>query len=633
MREALPTSRERSRPGLPDVAGTLVRSRCTTAVIFVATLGLACTHVARERVVCERVARDASTGSRRAADAISGRVVDLGGTPIAGVRVQAWPRGSGFPASATSDARGAFAIVPVQARPHVLEVVERPPFGAWCSGTLAQPELAPGTRDVEIRLRRRVPTTFVVVDDVTGAPVTQFGFAIEARPGSSSSDVLEFWPRAAPPFEDHAVGELVLDADPLGDDVTVVAPGFAPFEGAVTLDAGPERRQTIRLERGVALRGTLVIDDMAPPRTHVLLSRDFVASVSRLDSSRHAEVRRYDLSALASHSREILSNRDGTFVFDHLAAGTYQVQIHGTDVVPVSVRSVRVGDAVATDLGTIGLVRGATIEGRVVVDGRPWNCDLSVRLGHGWTWPATVAADGTFRIDGLPAGEHALALSGSLVEHRDAVTLHAGETLELEIDLTGVAPCDVRVSVRRNGEPLRGVRVSCEPATIAILALDATRGTTARDGTTRFLVSADAAELVARSHAGVELARSARPSRLERGGEHLEILDVVAGSLIVEMPEALAPPRDGRLEIELEPRGHPERRVDVIALAKDAATFGASALPWTAGPVEVGLVPPGDYVLRARARSDNGRTLLFECAPISITVRANETTRARLDAR
>lgn len=594
----------------------------SVAASLVAAIALACTHVAHEHRV-----RPMQSASRQAASTIAGRVVDLSGAPIAGVRVFAWPDSLGSAVSATSDATGSFEIALARAQPHVLEVALAP-FLVGHRLADPPPEVAPGTHDVEIRLSRRSPTTFQVLDGASGEPVTAFGLSIDAR-----EVALDFWPRPVPPNEEHENGRVVLDADPLGDDVTVVAPGFAPFEGAVTLDAGPERRQTIRLERGVALRGTLVIDDMAPPRTRVLLSRDFVASVSRLDSSRHAEVRRYDLSALASHSREILSNRDGTFVFDYLAAGTYQVQIHGTDVVPVLVRSVRVGDAVATDLGTIGLVRGATIEGRVVVDGRPWNCDLSVRLGHGWTWPATVAADGTFRIDGLPAGEHALALSGSLVEHRDAVTLHAGETLELEIDLTGVAPCEVRVSVRRNGEPLGGVRVSCEPATVATLALDATRGTTARDGTTRFLVSADAVELVARSHAGVELARSARPSLLERGGEHLEILDVVAGSVIVEMPEALAPPRDGRLEVECVRRDRPERRVVVVALAKDAARFGLDTLPWTAGAIELGLVPPGEYELRARAWSEGVRTPLFECAPISITVRTNETTRARLDAR
>lgn len=589
----------------------------------------------------EQVVRSIPSAPRRTADTIAGRVVDLSQTPVAGVLVQAWPRGPGFGASATSDARGGFEIALVQVRPHELEVVAQPPFADWHSAFGRPAAIAVGTHDVEIRLSRRVPTTFAVLDGATGDPVEVFGLAIEARPPRIDGVVLELSPRSAPRVEAHDAGTLVVAADPLGDDVTVVAPGFAPFEGAVALDAGAELRQTIRLTRGGTLRGVLVLDSASPPPTRVLVCRGFATgdrADAPIDTSLLGSDERCDLSSLTSHSREVHSSRDGTFAFEHLAAGTYQVQIEVERSVFLRLHPVRVADAKVTDLGTIALARGAAIHGRVVVDGRPWNGGLMVGIEGRQRWPEPIGAEGAFELETLAPGEHMLVLFGALVEHRARVTLLEGETRELEVDLTAVAPSSVRISVRRNGKPIAGARVSCTPDDVPTRTLNSMRGTTTdADGLVRMLVAPGRElEFVAHSHAGFELARSARRLRLEGGSEHVEDLDVVAGALVVELPDTLVPPRDGRLEIDCVPRDHPERRVTVVALAKDAAGFGPETVPWTAGPIDLSLVPPGAYELRSRAWNGEGesaRARLFESAPVAVTIRANETTRVRLAPR
>lgn len=580
------------------------------------------------------------------APSISGVVVDEAGVPVPKARVWGWPRGSGQGAGATSRADGTFTIYLPQPEPYTLEVENLAQFEPWGGrqSTIAS-QFTPGTNDVRIVLKRATRTTFVVVDAESGTPVTRFGIAIVEKPEEGGwSSAHEFRDVVV---REHPEGKVELSADPARHVVGVVAPEHAPFEGPVTHEPSLERTQVIRLARGGSITGKLERDGAALPQASVTLERDRV----KIDPSKpDAEDEwfddnvRFDTGSLAGRRQTITGAKDGTFRFDDLATGTYRLTVRGGGAARTIVRGVHVEAPATTSLGALALAPGATIRGRLVVTQGATPVGIELRIASDVQREVVVSsADGAFTFDGLAAGEHEILVGPQppalLERHSQKVTLAAGETRDVVVDLSSRAPCEVSVRVVRAGRPFAGVQVGWGELRGEHRPQHGELGTSDADGVVRGRCApGDARIFLATSASGAVFAWT-EPTTLSSGASHDAVLDVVAGELEIELPEGFVLPEQASLNAWLR---DPDGKGPWTTMS--AATPGASfprveATVWDGRVVALGLVAAGEYELGVHASSMSTApsdpnswipTLLLESAPQRITIRANETTRVRI---
>lgn len=194
----------------------------------------------------------------REAPTIRGRVTDEAGLPLVGAQLWSWPSESGAGAGATSSADGAFVIHLPQEVAHTLEVHldGYEPFGEGDRETVYQP----GTQDIVCVLKRDVTTTFVVLDEETGQPITRFDLEVQRDKGRAAPKRSGSFTEWIPRYREHAGGELTVGARPGVDVFQVAAPEYARVTGEVVHESSASSRQVVRLGRGTTLAGRVLAD-------------------------------------------------------------------------------------------------------------------------------------------------------------------------------------------------------------------------------------------------------------------------------------------------------------------------------------------------------------------------------------
>ncbi|MHC4713322.1 MAG: hypothetical protein ACYTAN_08655, partial [Planctomycetota bacterium] len=252
-------------------------------------------------------------------------------------------------------------------------------------------------------------------------------------------------------------------------DVLVMAPGFAPGveKGLVSLPR--DKPLDVTIGRGVTLTGR-VVDETGGAVSSVSLFCKRLVSIGSVG----------DFDERTSRSGE-----DGSFVFDDLAPGTYEVGPQPDGLGPsVCIQMARVSVAETSEPVTLVSRPAASITGRYVCSG---NVNLARQpVGYSFdgytaheTWPR---ADGSFTVSGLPVGSSGVVLFTSCGGYHLRVRASGGQDfLEVRGDdvffeglpagshggIEVALLLEARVVGRLTddkGDPVQGVTVHTRPA-------------------------------------------------------------------------------------------------------------------------------------------------------------------------
>ena len=325
------------------------------------------------------------------------------------------------------------------------------------------------------------------------------------------------------------------------------------------------------------------------------------------ESGRPADPRRFRVVAEprswgVAPARELCTNlqTDGTFVFEHVQPAEYVVFAEPIEDRPLSFSTfiegfsevlystfritsdtveervnVKSGESVAVEFDLVphqpepGEV-GATLRGRVLVDGRPLGGDVVLQMRddrYRYSDLVRVAADGTFVVDSIAPGQQMLRLQcGGVERWRGEVTLQIGSATVLDLSWRS-ATIRGRVAFTGATWPVEDYTVRAE-----VLATEASRATAgvAATGSYQQVARTDASgsfeltglpvgtvQLVARGGDG-----KSAPLRLELGPD---------GRREVLVPLLETPVLSGRVEL-----GERSRRGSMIFLQADGVFYGTS---------------------------------------------------------
>ncbi len=419
---------------------------------------------------------------------VRGFVEDPDGEPIAGAEVLAGAElVPGFFAilqpCGPSDADGRFALAGVAEAGRIVAAARRAPHEPWSVASADDP------RDVLVVLGASASLT-VLVRDAGGEPLR--GARVRLRPSSVVGvedeegmrrvvdarilDALVPGPSSPPAlFHEAEPGRHVCASLGAGGyEVTATAPGLAPATALVACREGPNEVTLVSTSgRSLALqvqdaRGGGPVEGA---RARVLHIGDL--TFGTLASARTGAGGRARLGPFATPALEQAERGEAlVLVVQHPLFGEHSGLL----------------DPAAAEL-TIALDPGGALEGRVHWGGARPEALYSVRTSYADVTGGLGAfhlprltltdAEGVFRFEGLPAGQHDVALSQRLLEgnplvvmglgspdspdlFHETVEVRAGETTALTIDLTqsGLgATARLRGRVRVGGRDQEGVTV------------------------------------------------------------------------------------------------------------------------------------------------------------------------------
>lgn len=385
---------------------------------------------------------------------IFGRVIDDAGEPAAGAAVFAAPCGRMEPRAgpwsvAPCDAGGRFTVELQRDAPSWLWLDDGR-YVPWHSWQNALDCVAPGVRDVVIRVQRVRTTQFRVVDARTGAPIEQVSVLVvydrtPLPPGARVSGSVSWYAdpfTTAGPLEAQPAEGFRVNVVPPARTAVVRAAGYATALAHFT-DAA---EHTLALERVGLVRGTLAFADGTPRPCSVELRR--VSSGTRLDEAR------------ASTSSDADAN--GNFTVFALDPGVYDVFVRVQELFEdpklLARKGVRVSSAEVTDLGRVDVdVQTADVTIQVFgpdgVDARELRREVSLSV-DGWPAALEPTDDGAAKLRNrhrlparsaectFPARSHALA-----PEHTWRLQLAPGDANEFTLDLTSLPLCSLDVHV------------------------------------------------------------------------------------------------------------------------------------------------------------------------------------------
>ncbi|MEM7204153.1 MAG: carboxypeptidase-like regulatory domain-containing protein [Planctomycetota bacterium] len=344
---------------------------------------------------------------------------------------------------AVTDARGQFELNGLPPGPLRLEA--RSP--GYSTETIDP--LRPGaTPNVRLVVSARRTLTGVIVDGSTGAPIEHFG--LHARRVDEHD--LSATPRETLSPTPHESGRFVVAGLAAGAHrLDVDAPGYTPIAfGPIQV---PHDRDpppvTVRLERGIAVRGHVVTRASGTPVSHARAELHF-------DGARVAAAR---------------TDRDGRFVLRTQRPGSYRLVVAGIGYV-ASVDHVRLRRGAAPQIDVALAPEEApaadtagSILGHARIAGAPAAAiEVSVRRADETkrTHRVRTGADGAFRIGALAAGDYILRVrAGAAPILSLPITLAHNQQLRHDLDLlVGTLRLDVRDA---RGEPVASGVVHLEP--------------------------------------------------------------------------------------------------------------------------------------------------------------------------
>ena len=376
------------------------------------------------------------------AETITGTVVDTSHAPVAGAKVEGWPRESGFSFRVETDESGRFvAALPSPGQYSIQVTHEDHP--SWGDGFGRGPYHEPGTEDLLITLEDATKVRFRVVAAETGEPIERFGIRIHEGDGSKSFNGGSNG-RSLARLEDHEGGVCELTAIEREDAVLAWAEGRMHVDTDVVLDEDGEGTMTISLERGAAVTGRLVLDGEGVPETPVevvLVSdsgyeRDLYRRTSRTDAT-------------------------GRFRVEGITARANRFRAHVVGRPPVVVDGLEFNPPETLDLGDVEVVDGGSVEGIVHVPSGIDPAGLTVRVMKSkQLMSARTDSSGRFEFASLAPGEHELRSFGRAGELAHPLpvtcTIKDGETTMVEIDATDCALVPVELTILIDGEPAEG---------------------------------------------------------------------------------------------------------------------------------------------------------------------------------
>ena len=353
---------------------------------------------------------------------VAGEVVDVDGTGISGVKVTAqWHQHKGvdYPepdgalhtravlrhAVVETDEAGAFRLGPFEAESNVGLFATSKALGSSMRQTVLVP-----SEGVKLRLRRHL-LRGRVVDAATGEPVEAFQTVLASAPNTPHQD-----------------GHFEMLVAPQTEWLRIEAPTYIPhFARLFTDQASEYDLGEIALARERPITGRVRDADTLQPVAGARVRRSPSQYADR--ALKHAASNRSVWSTTAA---------DGTFALNALAtrADVLEVTAQGgrklvelpPDTVHVEI-DMSFGDGVIA--GSLVFEDGTPATGVVDLDTRGWD----------YLRQRDVAADGSFRWEGLEAGEYRIEANSfdGVVDGR-VVTLRNGETVDglvLRVDPAG----------------------------------------------------------------------------------------------------------------------------------------------------------------------------------------------------
>lgn len=336
----------------------------------------------------------------------------------------------------------------------------RVPPGKW-TVTVSAPGHAPvSIGDVDLgpgetkeglvfRLGRGSVVSGTVVDDQSGIPIP--GAAVSwAEAGSSSARQFPGGMLVRAQDEDATAtddnGRFEFAGLPGNERITVAAQDWAHSPGSADVTTGDDATLTIRLSSGAEIDGILVgADGSAISGGNV------------------------ELDPLGGDGAPQSSATDaaGTFVFDHLNAGSYQLtgRLDARSTLP---KNVAVAAGQSASGITLTLAGGAAVAGKVTGLSAADLAALRIRAAgaNGFSGSAIPDASGGYEIDGVPPGE--VRVTGTVTGTEGRSLTRTGEISDsdtpVEVDLDFSPGGTLSGTVTRGGQPQTGIWVSAQAA-------------------------------------------------------------------------------------------------------------------------------------------------------------------------
>jgi hypothetical protein len=399
---------------------------------------------------------------------VRGRVVTSDLEPVPGATVTAEPVGrprSAKSASARTDESGDFELT----LPTNLAFDLTPRHAEYRSAAAQALRIA-GTQDgVTLTLKPLARVRVTAVDEASGEPLEEFGVLL-VRDGGSKANAPEFGRRSEPRVRKVKGGYVEVFGRPGRDLLVVAAEGYpiryADLAGATWVDGvtrpvvspaqfktpgAEDILQPISMSRGGSIKGRVTTAG-APTAATVSVTRAPVEGNLFVTLQRKGQV-----TEVAADSET------GEFAVLDLAPGRYTVltqsEANSLGIPPVNVRFGEV-----TDLGNLELVQGGTIVGQVQVNPAIDATNLFIEVVDLVGLPtAKVAADGSFRMEGVPAGLRTIrqgALRQDFIMGGNLeVNVPAGGEVQVSMDLTDFHIVPVKLQIELDGEPVPGIEV------------------------------------------------------------------------------------------------------------------------------------------------------------------------------
>jgi protocatechuate 3,4-dioxygenase beta subunit len=399
-----------------------------------------------------KVAAAAITGvtiTMKAGGVATGRVLDAEGKPVpyATVRVGGVGRQFGQVASrqTTSDDKGGYEV----------RGLARAKMQARAESELAASKL------VELDLTAQAAATTDLVLDVTG---TIAGTVVDEKGHPITEVTVNAWPdvlAGAPPESAALAGFSSATTDGVGHFVIRGLPGAAYRLWATRATGNPgwgqqstparvgEQNVKVTLPSAGSLKGTLAIEGKGAP----------------------------SLATVQVGFQPPVPVAAGVFELKDLAPGTYDVTFHSLEFAELIRRAVVIKPGAVTDLGTVGVVRGRQISGRVVDARGSAVAGARVKVGEmlfhseddeqldqydalSNVRVAVTTAAGEFTIVGIPEKAGYVG-----ADHRDKgrslpVAIAAGVGDPAQVTLTLEAFGSITGKVTKRGQPVAGAMVT-----------------------------------------------------------------------------------------------------------------------------------------------------------------------------
>ncbi len=404
------------------------------------------------------------------------------------------------------------------------------------------------------------------VRDGEGRGITEVAVYLSDDLRHPAAQLLERAPRAAPAATSDEAGSFAVEDLERGRRFHVLlrAEGYLPaaLEAVVAADGEPF---AVTLEPGSSVYGRVEDEDGAAVAGAALRLRP-ASPAGQLELPPGPENRRRNVAA-----------GDGTFHFDTVAAGRFEISVSAEGYLSPSPRALEVPAGAAAEAVTFVLARGATVAGNArTADSEP----LAGVLVFAGDASAVTESDGSYRLVGVPFGRQRLEARHRCLDRVvDEVEVGEGESFHdfvfaaghalagrvLDEDGAAVAGADVEI-VKQDWENRH--------------RLQATAGD---DGRFELAPVADGSYRVHASKPGYAWVELPRPVAVDGAPVAGVELVLPAGTVLAGRVLGLEPEEVAAVEIVAESTAGPPRRGKVSY----------------EGTFEVVDLGPGDYLVRA----------------------------------